>query len=270
MFGLVGVAWDYILSYFGHDEFTTVIVATNAWLIGLFWFTCFFYLFVDVTGWPKSVLIYKVQPGHNEPVETKKLINAIFTVLINQFIIDLPMTMLFHSWFGTPWQTSELPNIFIFARDFIIFMLMDEVIFYYSHRLLHWGPLYKKIHKKHHEWTAPIGLVAHYAHPLEHIFSNSSPLLLMGFLLRSHLITRWIWYTLFLVSTVSHHSGYHLPLMPSPEFHDYHHMTFNHNFGSMGVLDNFHGTSKPYKDSKYEKRHQTLYSLKPIRYFFPD
>lgn len=36
-------------------------------------------------------------------------------------------------------------------------------------RLVHLPLLYKHIHKKHHEWTAPIGVVSIYAHPLEHI-----------------------------------------------------------------------------------------------------
>lgn len=38
---------------------------------------------------------------------------------------------------------------------------------YWAHRALHYGPLYKKIHKLHHEFSAPFGLAAEYAHPLE-------------------------------------------------------------------------------------------------------
>lgn len=114
----------------------------------------------------------------------------------------------------------------MYTDEFVIqFIHITCIYIFISERLLHWGPLYRRIHKKHHEWSAPIGLVAHYAHPVEHLLSNSGPLLLSGFLLRSHLATRWVWYTLFMVSTVSHHSGYHLPLMPSPEFHDFHHHT---------------------------------------------
>lgn len=40
------------------------------------------------------------------------------------------------------------------------------------HRLFHHPSLYKKFHKQHHEWTAPIGVVATYAHPLEHMVSE--------------------------------------------------------------------------------------------------
>jgi len=42
-------------------------------------------------------------------------------------------------------------------------------------RLLHHATVYKYIHKKHHEWKAPIGVTAVYAHPVEHIVSNLLP-----------------------------------------------------------------------------------------------
>lgn len=44
----------------------------------------------------------------------------------------------------------------------------------YLSRLFHHPKLYKKIHKKHHEWTAPIGVVSIYADPIEHVV-NTAP-----------------------------------------------------------------------------------------------
>ena len=91
-------------------------------------------------------------------------------------------------------------------------------------RLFHHPRLYKYIHKTHHEWTAPIGIVSIYAHPLEHAVANLMPPALGPLLLGSHLATAWLWFALAIMSTTVAHSGYHLPFFPSPEAHDYHHL----------------------------------------------
>ena len=59
-------------------------------------------------------------------------------------------------------------------------------------RLCHYGPFYKHIHKKHHEWTASIGIVSHYAHPLEQILSHNIPFELGPILCGSHVWTIWV------------------------------------------------------------------------------
>ena len=82
-----------------------------------------------------------------------------------------------------------------------MFIIVEEFGFYYSHILLHSKLLYKSLHKIHHEWTAPVGLAALYAHPLEHILSNLLPIALGPLLLGSHLLTAWLWYVVALVGT---------------------------------------------------------------------
>ena len=166
-----------------------------------------------------------------------------------------------------------------------IFILVEEVGFYYSHVALHSSILYKHIHKIHHEWTAPIGLTALYAHPLEHVLSNLLPIAMGPLLIGSHLITTWTWYCIALVSTIISHSGYHLPLLPSPEFHDFHHFKFNQCFGACGLLDYIHGTDQLFRcklctnyvkslhfdrKSKQYQRNILLIGLEPLTKTYPD
>lgn len=67
--------------------------------------------------------------------------------------------------------TGPLPSGWQIFRDIVISILCEEIGFYYSHRLkfglklnnvniifrlFHHPKIYKYIHKKHHEWTAPV------------------------------------------------------------------------------------------------------------------
>lgn len=137
-------------------------------------------------------------------------------------------------------------------------------------RLLHHPALYKKIHKKHHEWTAPIGVVALYAHPIEHVASNMIPALIGPLVLGSHLSSITVWFSLALIITTISHCGYHLPLLPSPEFHDYHHLKFNQCYGVLGVLDHLHGTDTMFRQTKAYERHKVLLGLTPLSQSIPE
>jgi len=175
------------------------------------------------------------------------------------------------AWRGNPYKVEDLPSPLQFLVHFILSALIEEFGFYYSHRLAHHPSIYKYIHKKHHEFTAPIAITAVYAHWLEHIVSNMSPILLGPLILGSHTIFIWFWISLAIISTLNAHSGYHLPFYLSSEQHDYHHSKgFTQNFGTLGILDWFHGTDGQFRKSKNFKRHIVLWGLTPAKQLIPD
>ena len=54
--------------------------------------------------------------------------------------------------------------------------------------------------------------------------SNTLPVMTGPMLMGSHVAVIAAWFSLALVTTSISHCGYHLPFLPSPEFHDFHHL----------------------------------------------
>lgn len=145
-------------------------------------------------------------------------------VLFNHIVIGTPT--IFIGYFTIKSKVPhprEFPRFERILVDLSVCYLMREITFYYSHRIFHTKFLYKIIHKRHHQWTAPIAVTAIYCHPIEHLVSNIMPTAVGLQIMRSHLFTWWLYVGLATVETLTSHSGYHLPFWMSPEFHDFHH-----------------------------------------------
>ena len=148
-------------------------------------------------------------------------------------------------------KEQYLPNSFIeFLKEIVSYLFISEAVFYYNHRLLHLPWFYKRVHKIHHEFTAPIGLAAIYLHWFESLLSLGVALagpLILG----SHALMLDLWTFIVISKIVLHHSGYELPMDGFPpyvksmvHFHDYHHQFYDKCFGTIGLLDYLHGTGE--------------------------
>lgn len=146
-------------------------------------------------------------------------------VLFNQIIIGIPIAAFgYFTGIVKPDISSNLPSFQRVMLDLTIAILGQEIIFYYSHRLLHKSFFYKTIHKMHHEWKSPVGVTAVYAHPIEHIFSNIIPVVSGFVIMRSHYAVVLLFLTIVHITTITDHSGYHLPFFHSSQCHDFHHL----------------------------------------------
>lgn len=183
-------------------------------------------------------------------------------MVFNQTIIQIPLSIIVYPAFRGM-VDAPIPNLDQAVMQLAVFVLMEEIFFYYGHRLMHSPFWYKRIHKQHHEWTAPIGIIALYAHPFEHVTGNLLPVVVGPIICQSHLGLVWIWFTFGMLTTVNTHCGYHFPFFFSPRAHDYHHEKFNEVFGVMGWLDEFHGTNKNWKKTESFALHETFFSVDP-------
>jgi len=164
-------------------------------------------------------------------------------LLFNHFFIQLPMMMAFHEAariIGMK-HTLPLPPLWKVALQCFAFLVIEDTWEYWGHRLLHYGPFYKYIHKQHHEFQAPFGLVGEYAHPAETVILGVGTIIgPVIFSADLHLITLWSFLILRLFQVVDAHSGYDfpwslrnfLPFWAGADFHDHHHLTFLGNYAS--------------------------------------
>lgn len=130
------------------------------------------------------------------------------------------------------------------AYQVAIFFVLEDTWHYWFHRLFHWGFFYKYIHKIHHTYSAPFGLAAEYASPIEVMMLGFGtvgiPILWCAATGNLHILTMYIWITLRLFQAIDAHSGYDfpwslhnfLPFWAGAEHHDVHHEKFIGNYAS--------------------------------------
>jgi len=124
------------------------------------------------------------------------------------------------------WQ-AELLN-------FVVHLITVETIFYWTHRLFHYGKFYRMIHKKHHRFTAPVSVASMYAHWVEFLLNNLAGIILGPFFTNCHPYHTLFWLCFSLVNTGGAHSGYYCFAGLK---HDLHHELFNCNFGVLKIFD---------------------------------
>ncbi|KAJ5683693.1 uncharacterized protein N7477_000038 [Penicillium maclennaniae] len=238
------VFWSEVVDSFSPQRIE--FVGTLLVQIVAFWLPSIFYILVDMIA-PTFSQRHKIQPAPKQP--TRQDIVRCFIVVTQNQILSSALHMALLSITSRAGSASAyrveaaLPPAIEIVRDVFISLLLREAMFYYSHRLLHVPYFYRRIHKKHHKFTAPIALAAQFAHPFEQILANTLPISLPPQLLRSHVLTFWIFLAWELFNTATVHSGYDF-FHDKAKMHDLHHEKFNLNYGSIGLLDWVHGTNK--------------------------
>ena len=76
--------WHWFLDTFGEDEHFLYVWGITLGTTVVFWIAASFYLFIDITGYPKFLAKYKIQSSKNTPLELGKLWKVTKHVLVNQ------------------------------------------------------------------------------------------------------------------------------------------------------------------------------------------
>ncbi|XP_042391922.1 very-long-chain aldehyde decarbonylase GL1-10-like [Zingiber officinale] len=212
-------------------------------------------------GLPASVSAFKIQPKVRHPPtsfsQCYKGVMRVFTLVIGPLqLASYPIIKFVGIGTGLP-----LPSFWEAALQLLVYFLVEDYFNYWIHRLLHseWG--YEKIHCVHHEFTAPIGFAAPYAHWAE-VLLLGIPSFVGPALVPCHTIIFWLWMVLRQLEAIETHSGYDFPWTPTKlvpfyggaEYHDYHHHVGRQsqsNFASVFTYcDYIYGTDKGYRYHK--------------------
>ncbi|XP_021280155.1 methylsterol monooxygenase 1-1-like [Herrania umbratica] len=199
----------------------------------------------------------KINRSFSDMFKCYKAVMKKFIVVVGPLqIVSFPTV----KWVGI--HTSlPLPSFWEVSSQLVVYFLIEDYTNYWLHRLLHskWG--YEKIHYVHHEYSAPIGFAAPYAHWAE-ILILGIPTFLGPLMIPCHIITLCLWTILRHVEAIQTHSGYEFPWSPTKfipfyvgaEYHDYHHYVGGQsqsNFASVFTYcDRIYGTDRGYHHHK--------------------
>jgi len=224
--------------------------------------TNLFYLYLDYNARNSpTIRKWKIQP--NKMFDTPQILSIqikCFLLEIMQGLTIGPILWYVYKIYGLNYdfRVESLPEFGEVWKQILFLMLWDDTVTHWVHRLLHTPFFYAKIHKKHHEFTYPIGPTFLMTHALENIMMNL-PSVAGGTLIilisgnPMHYLTYLVWVIIRVNEAVVRHCGYYFPwsltpyLFPGAPFHDYHH---SHNKGAYGtffcVWDRLTGTDRDF------------------------
>lgn len=212
--------------------------------------------------------LYSFQAQRNETkFSTKPFLTNNRRFLFNDQVRDNMFRAL---GFGVPIVTAyEVATYWLFANDFLGFMpiagnstafwawfvvlvLLTPIIhsahFYFSHRLLHWRPLYKAIHRIHH-YNIEVGPWSGLAmHPVELAIYFST--VCVQWLLALHPVNALYQMQFAIINAATSHTGFEkikvtkgVAIESNSYFHYLHHKYFECNYGgSIAPMDQIFGT----------------------------
>lgn len=206
----------------------------------------------------------------NATVGNKDLKREILHSLQSHFIF-LVVALLF---FNTPLQAYtrmytdvQAYPLWWIPLSLLMSLVIHDTYFYWMHRLVHKGKLYKYIHLLHHKSINPTPFASGSFHVFE-AFTEVLILPILLFLLPMHIYTVLIFSTIVLAINVYGHLGYEVmpkcfrhsflfEILGSSVYHNLHHAQFKGNYGLyFRVWDRLMKTENPSYVQEYDRIQQ--------------
>jgi Delta7-sterol 5-desaturase len=219
----------------------------------------FFYLLRKRRYWAS-----KIQQRYPE---NKHVLREIFYSVVTILIFGLVVIAV--TWAGFNGYTRSYKNVADHGWPYLIIsivlmIVMHDTYFYWTHRLMHWKPLFKLVHRTHHLSTNPTPFAAYAFHPIE-AFVEIGIIPLIVFTIPYHGIAILIFSIYTLLLNVMGHLGYELfpkgfashwlfKWHNTSTHHNMHHRLVKCNYGLyFNFWDRVMGTNHPDYEKSYDK-----------------
>ena len=184
---------------------------------------------------------YKIQQADADPAQLKKeMLYGIFSLII--FIaMGYVVYLLFHYGHTFIYFDINKYGIFYLVVSVVLMMVLHDLYFYWTHRLLHLPGWYQKIHFVHHQSTNPSPFTSLSFHPVEAII-QAAILPLIVVIIPAHPYSIFIFLFFMVYKNVRGHAGYEFTssadrqkkrnwLQSYSIDHNQHHLYGRENFG---------------------------------------
>src|ERR1700749_3240653 len=228
----------------------------------------FFYIWKKRKFW-----LSKIQQRYPD---NKRVMNEIKSSFISMCIFGV--VVLLTIWAGNNGLTmayapADKYGYVYYVFSILLMILLHDTYFYWTHRLLHWKPLFKAVHKTHHLSVNPTPFAAYAFHPVEAVVEvGIIPLVSFTIPHAAGTITVFVLYSLAL--NVLGHLGYELfqkgfathrlfKWHNTSTHHNMHHSLNKCNYGLyFNFWDRIMGTNHPHYEETFnnviERRSETV------------
>jgi sterol desaturase/sphingolipid hydroxylase (fatty acid hydroxylase superfamily) len=210
---------------------------------------------------------------HLEPIQTRRptakdIRREVHLSLITCLIFAIMATAVYQLYksghTSIYWRLRDYPYGYLFVSVFVA-LVVHDTWFYWTHRFMHWRPVFKYMHLDHHRSVSPTPWAIYAFNPAEAVVQFLIICLIIVFL-PMHPLGLLLFFWVDAQVNTAGHTGYEIVprfLSHSPWFqglntvthHDLHHTHPNKNFGSFfNVWDRWMGTYLP--DEAAEKSHE--------------
>jgi len=254
MSGLVASLWSPVV-----ERFSPAVIFIGGMFLAheLIWLLCNLpYVVIEQFDLMPEYKIFK-----SIPTDKVGMWSVFRGSLLGHLLVVLPMCAI-----GYPLLTSagfscsveSLPSLSTFLAQFAFINILEDAMFYWTHRLFHVQYFFKNFHYKHHAFFYPYSLTGGEAHPVEFVLNFTLPIILppviCGLTYGTHILTFWAWLFFREMRSTEAHSGYILPWhlqhilkyigYEGSAMHSVHHHRkgLKTNFGSYSWWDRLCGT----------------------------